>query len=109
MALFFDARWFDDRLSSRGLDRSALGAAAGLDPETLALMFKDQREVAPHEVRAFAALLGEADEEVARRCGVTTRTAPPRPATDRRLDALEAQLTRMEAKLDALLAALRQT
>lgn len=110
MALFFDARWFDAKLAERGLTRDALAAAAGMDADALALAFKDQREIAPHEAQAFAAVLGEPVEDVARRCGVSTRAPRPQSAgeaLDARLTALEGRLTRIEGKLDALLAALR--
>nr|MCU0883156.1 hypothetical protein [Hyphomonadaceae bacterium] len=43
--------------------------------DELALIWKDQREVSPAEVDCFAALLGEAAETIARRCGIATRTS----------------------------------
>jgi transcriptional regulator with XRE-family HTH domain len=73
MALFFDAAWFDARLAARGLDRAALAAAAGVTPDALSAIFKDQEEPTPAQLSAFAELLGEPRDEVARRCGITTQ------------------------------------
>lgn len=92
MALFFDAAWFDARLAERGLRRDALAAAARLSLDTLADIFKDQREVTPDEVAAFAALLGATAQETALRCGVSTRAAG-----EDRISALEARVARLEA------------
>lgn len=104
MALFFDVAWFDHRLAARGLDRSALAAAGGLSIEALSDVMKDQREVSPVEVAAFAALLGVEPAEIARRCGVTTRTAAP-PKDDglpSRIAALEGRVAALEAQLDLI-------
>jgi AraC-like DNA-binding protein len=92
MALFFDVAWFDARLLARGLDRAALAACAGMSADDLKLAFKDQRELAPHEVRAFAALLDADLAETAARCGVTTWVV------DEPVDRLSA----FEARLDAV-------
>jgi hypothetical protein len=97
MALFFDSAWFDARLAERELDRAALAAVAGWSAEELALVVKDQREIAPREVQAIAALLNAPPEEVAARCGVSTR-AHPKDDVAARLDAIEARLTRLEAQ-----------
>lgn len=102
MALFFDAAWFDARLAARGLSRATLAAAAGLDEAALADAFKDQREIAPAEAAAFAAVLGEPVEEVARRCGVSTRA----PGQDR-IGALEARVAALEKAIAELVAATR--
>lgn len=101
MALFFDAAWFDDKLSERGLSRAVLAAVAGLGEEELALVFKDQRELSAAQVAAFAELLGVPPAEVADRAGVST----PVPGQDvasriavleRRVAALEAELARLK-------------
>ena len=99
MALFFDAPWFDEKLSERGLTRAVLGAVAGLGEDELALVYKDQRELSAGQVAAFAELLGVTPAEVAERAGVST----PVPARDRiaeleaRVAALEAEVARLRA------------
>jgi hypothetical protein len=98
MALFFDAEWFDARLAERELDRATLGAVVGWTDEQLAAAFKDQREIAPREVQTLAAFLNQPPEEIARRCGVSTR-AQPREDVLARLDAIEARLSRIETAL----------
>jgi hypothetical protein len=100
MALFFDAPWFDARLSERGLDRAALAAVAGLSAADLALVFKDQKELSAGQVAAFAELLGETPAEVADRAGVST----PRPGQDAgaRIAALEQRVAKLEAAVARL-------
>lgn len=103
MALFFDAVWFDEKLSERGLSRDAMAAVVGLDPADLALIFKDQREVSAGQVAAFAELLGVTSAEIADRAGVST----PMPesdgaSTDSRLAALERRVAQLEAALARL-------
>ncbi len=92
MALFFDKSWFDARLAERGLTRETLAAAAGLSADDLGLVFKDQREIAPAELRAFAELLGVDVSEAATRSGVTTKAVE---GADR-LDQFEARLDQVE-------------
>jgi hypothetical protein len=99
MALFFDRSWFEARLAALNLPKSALGAAAGLDAESLSLIFKDQREVRPQDVAAFASLLGVSCEEAAQRCGVSTRAPDPLGAATSRLAALEKRLAAAETRL----------
>jgi hypothetical protein len=105
MALFFDARWFDDRLGERGLTRAVLAVAAGLSEAELALAFKDQRELTAGEVACFAELLGVAAADVAAHAGVSTPVpgAAGGPAEarlaalERRVAALEAEVARLKA------------
>lgn len=98
MALFFDKAWFEARLAERSLTWAALAAAAGLSEGDMERVVKDEREVSPAEVTAFAALLATPPAEIAVRCGVTTRSPTPDP--------IGARLDRIEAKLDALIALL---
>jgi len=98
MALFFDAEWFDAQLAERGLSRAVLAAAAGLTPDDLALVFKDQRELSAAEVAAFAELLGVTPAEVADRAGIST----PTPDRADRLDALEKRVAALEAEVARL-------
>jgi hypothetical protein len=98
MALFFDAAWYDARLSERGLTRLILAAAAGMSGADLDLAFKDQRELSVREVSVFAELLGVTAAEAASRAGVRSP-----PASDaRRLAALEARVAALEAELTRL-------
>ena len=97
MALFFDADWFDERLSERGLSRTILAAVVGLTNEELALVFKDQAELSAGQVTAFAELLGVTPSEVAERAGVST----PVPGGDR-LAELERRVAVLEAEVARL-------
>ena len=98
MALFFDADWYDARLSERGLTRAVLAAAAGMSEADLALAFKDQRELSMREVSVFAELLGVTAAEAASRAGVR----PPPFGAAQRLAALEARVAILEAELARL-------
>jgi hypothetical protein len=105
MALFFDAAWFDAKLSERGLSRAVLAAGAGLTDPELAEVFKDQRELSAGQVAAFAELLGVTPAEVAHHAGVSTPTpTPTEPAAmamsdlERRIAALEAEIVRLKAR-----------
>jgi hypothetical protein len=69
MGLFFDQDWFDGRLKASGLTRGALAQAAGLTIDEVEMVFRDQRELEPGEVRAFAKLLGADPQEIANRSG----------------------------------------
>jgi uncharacterized protein YceH (UPF0502 family) len=102
MALFFDAEWFDARLTERGLTRGVLAAAAGLSEADLALVFKDQQEVSAREVAIFAELLGRPAAEVASRAGVSTPAPAEADGPEARLAALERRVAALEAELAAL-------
>jgi uncharacterized protein YceH (UPF0502 family) len=102
MALFFDADWFDARLAERGLSRSVLAAASGMSEADLALVFKDQREVAAREVAIFAELLGASVAEVAARAGTSTPVPAAVDGQEARLTALERRVAGLEAELAAL-------
>jgi hypothetical protein len=102
MALFFDADWFDARLSDRGLSRAVLAAAAGLPPGDLALIFKDQKELSSAEVAVFAELLGVDAAEIASRAGVSTPVPGEAGAGEARLAALERRVTVLEAEIARL-------
>jgi hypothetical protein len=100
LALFFDAAWFDAKLSERGLSRAVLAAAAGLSEAELVLVFKDQRELSAGQVATFAELLGVRPAEVAERAGVST----PVPGADAgaRIAALERRVAALEAEVARL-------
>lgn len=101
MALFFDRDWYEARLAERGLGRAVLAAIADMDETALDLAFKDQRELSPKELAAFAELLGVTVGEAAVRAGV--RLAPdPTDARDLRIARLEARVAALEARLARL-------
>lgn len=100
MALFFDAPWFDARLSARGLSRADLAAVAGLTEAELALVFKDQREVSAGQVAAFAELLGVTGAEVADHAGVSTPV--PGGQGEDRIAELERQVAALSAEIARL-------
>jgi hypothetical protein len=96
VALFFDKAWFDDALRQRSLTRADLANVAGISVENVTLMFKDQMEVPPSCVAAWARLLAIAEPEIAIKCGVSTRTLPT-PTDQQRFEALERRVTSLEA------------
>lgn len=95
MSLFFDAEWFDAKLTEHGLDRTALAAAAGLERSDLHLVFTNDRAATAPELAAFADVLKASIVEVTLRAGVATR-APPR------VDDPTARIDDIEARLDAI-------
>lgn len=100
MALFFDAPWFDEKLSERGVSREVMAAVAGLSVAELAEVFKDQREVSAGQVAAFAELLGVTPAEVADRAGVSTPT--PGASAEARVAELQRRVAALEAELRKL-------
>lgn len=72
MALFFDQKWFTDRLNDMGRTPNDLADAIGMPLIELAAVWKDQRELSVDEVRGMAAFLKAPVEEVASRAGVST-------------------------------------
>lgn len=67
--LFFDQDWFDERLRATGQSRGTLAQAAGMSVDEVEMVFRDQRELAPPEVAAFARVLSAEPSEVADRSG----------------------------------------
>jgi hypothetical protein len=102
MALFFDRLWFDIKLSALGLSRADMAICGGVSAQELTLIFKDQMEVSRHHVQAWATLLSETTEEVAKRCGVLTLAAPPRTDTQK-IAMLEARVAALEEQVRDLL------
>jgi len=110
MALFFDAGWFDARLSARGLSRDDVAALFQCSRADIDDLFKDQREMFPHEVRALAELIGEPIAEVVNRAGVATPEPVDVPgdggieahALIARLDELSGRMERIERSVTEL-------
>jgi AraC-like DNA-binding protein len=98
MALFFDRLWFDAKLNGLGLTRAAMATHAGLTDDELTLIFKDQMEVSPSQVTAWAHVLGEAPSEIAKRCGVSTPVLA-RQSDAERIGALEERVAQLEAQI----------
>lgn len=101
MALFFDRRWFEEKLAERGLNQRILAAAAGMGEADIVLVFKDQRELSAEEVGIFADLLGVPAAEIADRAGVST-PVPGQGDLTGRLLALEKRVAALEAELARL-------
>jgi len=106
MSLFFDADWFDAKLTERGLDRAALAIAAGIERADLHAVFTNERTATAEELETFARVLQTDVVEVTLRSGVAVRAPPPEDAepTDRiesieaRLDAIDVWLAEFEAQ-----------
>jgi DNA-binding Xre family transcriptional regulator len=99
MSLFFDARWFDECLAQRGLDRGDLAAAAGLDRMELHRLFTNERAATAAELDAFARLL-EADlVEVTLRSGVAARGSDADADHEARIESIEARLDAIDSWL----------
>jgi hypothetical protein len=92
MSLFFDAEWFDAKLAERGLDRTALAVAAGVERSDLHLVFTNERAATAAELAVFADVLKADIVEVTLRAGVATRDAPPADDPGARIDSIEARL-----------------
>jgi hypothetical protein len=93
MALFFDAEWFDARLTERGLDRAALADAWGLERGEQHLVFASERAPTAAELAVFADVIKADLVEVTLRAGVAARE--PAAADDdpgARIDSIEARL-----------------
>ncbi len=102
MALFFDARWFDERLKARELDRADLAVVAEMDAAELALVFKDQMELSAGQVAAFAELLGASAAEIADHAGISTPVPSERSTMEDRIVALECRVASLEAEVSRL-------
>lgn len=104
MALFFDQDWFDQRLSAVDRTHDDVAALLRLSSIQVAEIWKDQREMLPHEVSALAKFLDATPEEVADHAGVST-PVPSQPsevdlsAVLARLDEMNGRLVRVERAL----------
>jgi transcriptional regulator with XRE-family HTH domain len=103
MALFFDVRWFDSRLSAMGISHADVANALGLSAEELREMWKDQRELSVRDVRLLAALLGTDVKEISERAGIATPV--PRASADigevaQKLEGLIERVERIERNIE---------
>lgn len=103
MALFFDSKWFDGRLSAMGLTHGDAASALGITAEQLGEMWKDQRELSVKDVRLLAALLGTDVKEISERAGIATpvpRASPDLGEIAQKLETLTERFDRLECSLD---------
>jgi hypothetical protein len=103
MALFFDAGWFDSRLSAMGISHADVANALCLSAEELREMWKDQRELSVRDVRLLAALLGTDVKEISERAGIATPV--PRASADigevaQKLEGLIERVERIERNIE---------
>lgn len=99
MSLFFDADWFDAKLTERGLDRAALAIALGLERSELHRIFTNERAPTIEEMDVFARVLQTDLLEITLRSGVAERAAPSADTTDR-IESIEARLKAIDDWLD---------
>lgn len=104
MALFFDQHWFDQKLENVGRTHEDVAALLRLSPMQVAEIWKDQRELLPHEVGALAKFLSATPAEVADHAGVSTPVPSEDAATDLsllldRLEEMNGRLARVERAL----------
>eukprot|EP00435_Cladocopium_sp_Y103_P078258 s1_g1997.t1 len=92
MALFFDQDWFDQQLKSLNATQEDIGALLRLSAAQVAEIWKDQRELLPHEVSALAKFLKVTPADVADHAGVST----PVPSADENSADLGTVLARIE-------------
>lgn len=104
MALFFDQDWFDEQLATLGRTQSDVADLLDLSVTQVGEIWKDQRELLPHEVSAIASFLGEAPADIAEHAGVSTPVPSAQGAADLsavmgRLDEMNGRLERVERAL----------
>jgi transcriptional regulator with XRE-family HTH domain len=103
MALFFDSKWFDSRMSAMGISHADVASALGLSLHELGEMWKDQRELSVRDDRFLAAMLGTDVKEISERAGIATPV--PRAAADlgeiaQKLDVLVERFDRLERSVE---------
>lgn len=100
MALFFDQDWFDQQLKSFARTHEDVAALLHLSSMQVAEIWKDQRELLPHEVGALAKFLNATPAEVADHAGVSTPV--PAELDDADLAAVVTRLDEMNGRLDRI-------
>ena len=104
MALFFDQNWFDQQLVAVDRSLEDICGLLQLSAEQVGEIWKDQRELLPHEVSALASFLHVTPAEIADHAGVSTPVPPKAGDTDlasvvARLDEVNGRLMRLERAL----------
>ncbi len=104
MALFFDQDWFDQQLASLERTQADIAALLQVSAQEVAEIWKDQRELLPHEVSALATFLHVSPADVADHAGVSTPVPASGNDTDlavvlNRLDEMNGRLARVERVL----------
>ena len=103
MALFFDQEWFDAKLRETGRTRDEVAAALRLSRAQVDEIWKDQRELAHHEVSVLAQLLAAPPADVANKAGVSTPVpSSPTAAGQAGDSAVRAKLAEMDARLERI-------
>lgn len=100
MALFFDQDWFDQQLQSIARTHGDVAALLHLSPVQVAEIWKDQRELLPHEVGALAKFLNTTPAQVADHAGVSTPV--PGELDDADLSSVVKRLDEMNGRLDRI-------
>ncbi len=104
MALFFDQDWFDQQLKSIERTHEDVATLLRLSSMQVAEIWKDQRELLPHEVSTLAKFLNATPSEVADHAGVSTPVPSEGNAPDLgvlldRLEEMNGRLARVERAL----------
>jgi hypothetical protein len=100
VALFFDQSWFDERLAASGHSLEEIATQLKLSLEQVREIWKDQRELLPHEVSALAGLLHASPAEIADHAGVSTPVPTEMSGAD--LATLLARMDEMSGRLERI-------
>jgi len=100
MALFFDQDWFDQQLQSIARTHEDVAALLHLSSMQVEEIWKDQRELLPHEVGALAKFLNATPAQVADHAGVSTPV--PVELDDADLSSVVKRLDEMNGRLDRI-------
>jgi len=100
MALFFDQDWFDQQLQSIARTHEDVAALLHLSSMQVEEIWKDQRELLPHEVGALAKILNATPAQVADHAGVSTPV--PVELDDADLSSVVKRLDEMNGRLDRI-------
>jgi len=97
MALFFDQAWFDQQLYDTQQTLDDVAGLLELTLEQVKEIWKDQRELLPHEVTALSNMFKVTPAEIADHAGVSTPVPVETEARDP--DAVLTQLQEMNGRL----------
>ncbi len=105
MALFFDQDWFDQQLKALDATQEDVAALLRLSAVQVAEIWKDQRELLPHEVSALAKFFKVTPADVADHAGVSTPVPSSHEGTADlgvlvdKIDEMNGRLVRIERAL----------